>query len=197
MAFARVNHYVQTVKYLLTHRDARNVWVEAGTLLVFWTWFSLVVMSLPSALDMVLYVALSHVLAGLLHVQITLSHFSMEAIEGVPTALIDPDTGKAQEPDFFSKQLATTLDVNCDPSLDWLHGGLQFQTVHHLFPRLPRHRLRETQQDVIKICDEHGVHYHRVSFWQACKETVDSLYAVGTHAGGFAGFFNDFMNARG
>jgi fatty acid desaturase len=66
-------------------------------------------------------------------VQICLSHFSRGIYEGRPM-----DT-KGET--FFHSQLATSMDIDCWSCLDWVHGGLQFQAIHHLFPRLPRHRL--------------------------------------------------------
>ena len=50
------------------------------------------------------------------------------------------------ENDWFRLQLATTMDVDCSEWMDWFHGGLQFQIEHHLFPRVPRHNLREVQK---------------------------------------------------
>ena len=62
--------------------------------------------------------------------------------------------------------------------MDWIHGGLQYQAVHHIFPRLPRHRLREAQGHLIKICDKHNVKYHRYSFWEANVLTMKHMAGV-------------------
>ena len=43
---------------------------------------------------------------------------------------------------FPDRQLRTSTDVICSPSIEWIHGGLHLQVTHHLFPRLPRHNLR-------------------------------------------------------
>jgi len=41
-----------------------------------------------------------------------------------------------------------------------VHGGLQFQAIHHLFPRLPRHRLRALVPVVRALANKHGADYH-------------------------------------
>lgn len=43
---------------------------------------------------------------------------------------------------FLRVQTEHSMDVDCSWYMDWFHGGLQFQVVHHLFPRIPRHNLR-------------------------------------------------------
>ncbi|CAG8535117.1 2251_t:CDS:2 [Cetraspora pellucida] len=58
----------------------------------------------------------------------------------------------------------TTMDVDCPWWMDWFHGGLQFQTIHHLFPRVPRHNLRSCQSLVKEFCDEVGIKYHIYGF---------------------------------
>ena len=82
-----------------------------------------------------------------LHVQITLSHW------GTSTA----DLGPAES--FAQRQLRTTMDISCPPWLDFIHGGLQFQAVHHLFPRVPRHNLRRLRDLVREFCAETKIQY--------------------------------------
>ncbi|OLP98308.1 Delta(8)-fatty-acid desaturase 2 [Symbiodinium microadriaticum] len=52
-------------------------------------------------------------------------------------------------------------------TLDWVHIGLQFQIEHHLFPRLPRHNLREARTLVKEVCKKHNIRYHEPGFFQA------------------------------
>ncbi|KAF3031816.1 hypothetical protein E8E12_001790 [Didymella heteroderae] len=53
-----------------------------------------------------------------------------------------------------SHQLRTTINVECPEWLDWFYGALQFQAVHHLFPRLPRHNLRRAQGLCLRVLRE-------------------------------------------
>merc|ERR550534_1928782 len=68
---------------------------------------------------------------------------------------------------FFQTQLEGTMDIDCPAWMDWFHGGLQFQTVHHLWPRMPRHNLRQAQTLLESFCKEHGLVYHRAPFYEA------------------------------
>ncbi|CAJ0909738.1 5479_t:CDS:2, partial [Entrophospora sp. SA101] len=81
----------------------------------------------------IIYILISHSVTMLLHVQITLSHFGTKE-------------------SFSRKMLWTTMDVDCPWWMDWFHGGLQFQVIHHLFPRMPRHNLRKCQSLVMQFC---------------------------------------------
>ena len=105
----------------------------------------------------------------LVHVQITLSHFAMSTA----------DLGVSES--FPSRQLRTTMDVDCPQWLDFLHGGLQFQAVHHLFPRLPRHNLRKAQKYVIDFCEEVGLPYSIYGFGKG-NEIGRNWQAVLNHA---------------
>lgn len=74
--------------------------------------------------------------------------------------------------------LRTTMDVDCPAWLDFVHGGLQFQAVHHLFPRLPRHNLRRAQGYVRKFCGEVGIPYTIYGFGEGNREVVGRLGEV-------------------
>jgi len=116
------------------------------------------------------YILLAHAVSGLLHVQITISHFAMEIYSNKEESkYTSPETS------WLRTQLATTMNVDCHPMLDWLHGGLQFQVEHHLFPRVPRHNLREVRRRLINFVKKHDIPYHEFSFWQANKIVIDKL----------------------
>jgi delta8-fatty-acid desaturase len=66
-----------------------------------------------------------------LHVQISFSHWGISTTDFSPVEC------------FAHRQLRTTMDVLCPQCLDFIHGGLQFQAVHHLLPRVQRHNLRK------------------------------------------------------
>ena len=101
-----------------------------------------------------------------LHVQITLSHFAMSTV----------DMGVHES--FPQKMLRTTMDVDCASWLDFVHGGLQFQAVHHLFPRIPRHNLRQAQVYVREFCVETGIPYAIYGFAEGNREVLGRLGEV-------------------
>ena len=58
---------------------------------------------------------------------------------------------------------------------DFLHGWLNFQIEHHLWPQLSMLSYQRAAPEVKKICAKHGVPYvqHNV-FWRL-KKTVDIM----------------------
>jgi len=60
--------------------------------------------------------------------------------------------------------------------MDWFHGGLQFQVVHHLFPRMPRHRLRYIRDTYLEpFCKKYGYEYVLRDFWTANGLVLSNL----------------------
>ena len=74
------------------------------------------------------------------------------------------------------------MDVDCPTWLDFVHGGLQFQAVHHLFPRIPRHNLRRAQKYVREFCEEVEIPYVIYGFTQGNREVLGRLEEVAKQA---------------
>ena len=87
------------------------------------------------------------------------------------------DLGESEA--FPQRQLRTTMDVDCPAWLDWIHGGLQFQAVHHLFPQVPRHNLRRLQVLVREFCDDTGIKYSILNFVDGNNHVLSRLGEVG------------------
>merc|ERR1712216_1107137 len=165
MMVARINLYIQGILLLASKEKIEHRSLEIVTLLTFFGWFgTMLACCLSSWQERVAYVAVSHALAGLLHVQITLSHFAEEVYHG---QAYNDDTDE-----WFRMQVKTTLNIDCPEYMDWFHGGLQFQVEHHLWPRLPRHNLRRAQQLVKAFCKKHDVTYHNLPWVEAQVELV-------------------------
>mmetsp|Transcript_45720 Transcript_45720/g.97620 ORF Transcript_45720/g.97620 Transcript_45720/m.97620 type:complete len:469 (-) Transcript_45720:429-1835(-) len=171
MAFARFNLYVQGLILLCSKRGSQmrgvqHRGVELALLAGFLAWYSALVSQLPDWNERLGFVLVSHAFAGILHVQITISHFPMPCLEGRP----------ADSMDFVRHQLKTSLDVDCPRVLDWFHGGLQFQVAHHLFPRIPRRHLREVRGMIEeRICKPHKLTYHSDTFTGCVSEVHRTL----------------------
>jgi delta8-fatty-acid desaturase len=86
------------------------------------------------------------------------------------------DLGPAES--FPDRQLRTTTDVICPPSLSFLHGGLHLQVTHHLFPRLPRHNLRRASVLVKQFAAEQGLVYAEFGFVSGNREVIGMLKGV-------------------
>lgn len=170
MAVARFNLYVQSYILLLSNErfPFKRLEIVANTL--FLVWMGVLMSTLPTWGEVAGWLLLSHGISGILHVQITLSHFSMDTYHG--------HTGHAHYDDddcWFRMQLATSMDIKSNWLTEWFHGGLQYQIEHHLFPRVPRHNLRAVQKHIMALCEKHGVHYHLLSFWDANVEVLGAL----------------------
>ncbi|KAF2470512.1 delta 8-(E)-sphingolipid desaturase [Lindgomyces ingoldianus] len=174
MALARFNLYMLSWLHLLSPRATQlgSAWwtrhVELVFMLFYWAIFgyALVWCTLPDWPTRIGFVMISHMMTMILHVQITLSHW------GMPTS----DLGPMES--FPQRQLRTTMDVDCPAWLDFLHGGLQFQAVHHLFPRLPRHNLREGQFLVREFCEKTNIQYNCYGFVKGNKVVLSRLEEV-------------------
>ena len=178
LCFGRFNLYRLSWEYLLTGQAPTrgpawwHRWLEVVGQLFFWTWFgySIVYRSLPTASDRWIYLLLSHIVTAPVHVQITLSHFAMSTA----------DLGVRES--FPQKMLRTTMDVDCPQWLDFFHGGLQFQAVHHLYPRLPRHNLRRAQKLVQHFCDDVNIPYALYGFVNGNQQVIWRLHEVARQA---------------
>lgn len=71
------------------------------------------------------------------------------------------------------------MDVDCPEWFDWFHGGLQFQVVHHLFPRVPRHNLRKVQSLVKVFCQDTKIEYKIHGFVEGNGVVLGRLKEVG------------------
>ncbi|OBZ79252.1 Delta(8)-fatty-acid desaturase [Grifola frondosa] len=124
--------------------------------------------------NILVYLLLSHIAASPVHVQIVLSHFSRSTA----------DVGPVES--FAARQLRTTVDVICPPSLAFIHGGLHLQVTHHLFPRLPRHNLLEASMLVKEFAKEQGLEFAEFGFIEGngevrgvLKQVADQVKIVG------------------
>lgn len=175
MAFARFNLYAQSYSFLLrgseysSRRIRTNRWIEIVGLLVFFAWFTRLILCFERISWMIAFLIVSHGLAGILHVQISLSHFSMPVYsQNIPI----------ENESFLEHQVNTCLDIDCSPMLDFFHGGLQFQLCHHLFPRVPRCNLRTLSVLVREFCDSCGLHCAHLDFLGANRKLLSVLETV-------------------
>lgn len=172
MCLARINLFAQSFLILLSKKKlATNRGLEFLGLVVFWTWYPLLVSCLPSWGERIMFVVASFSVTGIQHVQFCLNHFSSSVYVGPPSGN-----------NWFEKQTEGTLNISCPPWMDWFHGGLQFQVEHHLFPRLPRCQLRRVSPFIRELCKKHNLPYNMVSFWKANAMTLQTLRTAALQA---------------
>merc|ERR1712022_74245 len=120
-------------------------------------------------------------MGGVLHVQICLSHFSMATYHDCGGTDVKGGNFEGSD-EWFRMQVATTMNIDCPWYMDWFHGGLQFQIEHHLWPRLPRHNLREARKYTKALCKKYKIHYHEPGWFEAQKEMVSAMRDVALKA---------------
>ncbi|WPH03952.1 hypothetical protein R9X50_00683500 [Acrodontium crateriforme] len=178
MAVARFNLYFLSWAHLCSTRSAsfgnatwtRPTEIVAIVSYIYLYFYVLLYRNIPTWQARAVFLLVSHLITMPLHVQITLSHW------GTST----DDLGASES--FAQRQLRTTMDVACPAWLDWVHGGLQFQAIHHLFPRVPRHNLRRLQSLVKDFCAETGIEYLSLGFVDANKGVLSRLQQVADQA---------------
>lgn len=178
LSLARFNLCFLSWDYLIMGRGPKSGpaawhrWLELTGQVFFWTWYGygLIYCSLPDNWTRFVFFMISNIAPSPLHLQIVLSHFAMSTA----------DLGPGES--FPQRMLRTTMDVDCPPWLDFLHGGLQFQAIHHLFPRIPRHNLRKTQSLVQDFCDEVGIPYALYGFTSVNRQVIGRLADVSRQA---------------
>jgi linoleoyl-CoA desaturase len=64
------------------------------------------------------------------------------------------------EVDFARLQLDSTVDfARGNPMITWFMGGLNYQTIHHLFPKISHVHYPDVARIVEAVCAEHAVTY--------------------------------------
>lgn len=202
MAVARFNLFAMSYIFLLKSFPTRGspMWklrfLELLGIVCFWAWFGgIVIRGIEETGNKIMFVLVSFAVTSPLHVQIVLSHFSQPI--SVSSDIV-PHTELLES--HMHRQLRTTMDISCPPYLDFLHGGLNFQTPHHLLPRIPRFRFRavmaETEKWVekeraeveggvwrgVRLKDGEGLRYKRMEFVEANRSVLGVLRNVAKQA---------------
>lgn len=86
-----------------------------------------------------------------------------------------PVLGKDDELDFLHQQVITSRNIKSHPVVDFLFGGLNFQIEHHLFPTMPRNKLKEAQTIVRPFCEKQGIAYSETGLLESYRDIMGSL----------------------
>jgi fatty acid desaturase len=81
--------------------------------------------------------------------------------------------------DFLPQQVETSRNLSRHPVTDFVFGPLVCQIEHHLFPTIPRNRLRQVQEIVRPFCERRGLDYHETTPAVAYREVLGHLTRVG------------------
>ena len=90
-------------------------------------------------------------------------------------------TKQRAKSDWATHQLETTVDFAPQSALlTWFVGGLNFQVVHHLFPKVCHLHYPALARIVASVADKHGLRYRsHPTFASAIASHVRHLRAMG------------------
>ena len=78
--------------------------------------------------------------------------------------------------EFYLRQiLGSTNFATGTDSVDFLHGWLNYQVEHHLWPDMPLSRYQRAQPKVKAICEKHGIPYCQESVFKRLWKTLDVM----------------------
>jgi fatty acid desaturase len=92
--------------------------------------------------------------------------------KGMP--ILDADS----QTDFLSRQILTARNLKAGAVTDFMTGGLAAQIEHHLFPTIPRNRLREASDIIRRFCAEHSIPYCETGAAESYAEVFRHLHEV-------------------
>lgn len=90
-----------------------------------------------------------------------------------------PLLGPEEECDFIRHQVMTSRNVKGSRIVDYLFGGLNYQIEHHLFPRMPRNRLRCASRIVQQFLQEKSIPYCEAEIVHSYCEIFSYLLRIG------------------
>jgi fatty acid desaturase len=152
----------------LAAKKAKSTLVEALMICAHFTLYFALLFSVLEPLQALLFIAVHRGLFGTYMVSIFApNHKAMPLLE------------RDSKVDFLRRQVLTSRNVIAHPITDFWYGGLNYQIEHHLFPRLPRNKLREAQPIIRGFCRDHSIAYHETSVLQSYKEILQHLHEVG------------------
>jgi fatty acid desaturase len=91
-----------------------------------------------------------------------------------------PILDKDDKMGFLQRQVLTARNIYPGPVTDFWYGGLNYQIEHHLFPSMPRNKLKEARKIVKTFCQEHDIPYHETTMLQSFKEILQYLHEIGS-----------------
>jgi fatty acid desaturase len=152
----------------LAAKKAKSTLVEALMICAHFALYFGLLFSVLEPLQALLFIAVHRGLFGTYMVSIFApNHKAMPVLE------------RDSKVDFLRRQVLTSRNVIAHPITDFWYGGLNYQIEHHLFPRLPRNKLREAQPIIRGFCRDHSIAYHETSVLQSYKEILQHLHKVG------------------
>jgi fatty acid desaturase len=157
---------IASVQYLL-RAEARHRAVEASVMVLHVALYLGLVFYALSVGQALLFILVHQALFGLYMGSVFAPNH-----KGMP--ILDSDS----QVDFVRRQVLTSRDVKAHPLTDFWYGGLNYQIEHHLFPSMPRNKLKQAQTIVRAFCEERSIPYRESGALQSNREILQYLHQV-------------------
>ncbi len=78
--------------------------------------------------------------------------------------------------EFYLRQIMGSVNYNTGSDfIDFLHGFLNYQIEHHLFPNMPLRYYQEMQPIVKEVCKKHNLEYRQESVFKRASMTIELM----------------------
>lgn len=165
-AFSPLTFLILSILFLC-RKKSKHILAEALLLTLHYGLYIGVLLLRLNLWQALLFILLHHAFFGLY-----LGSIGAPNHKGMP--IIDQNS----PPDFLRQQVLTSRNVTGAPLVDFWYGGLNYQIEHHLFPTMPRNKLRQAQPLVKAFCEKHAIAYCESSMLQSYKDILHFLHQV-------------------
>jgi len=158
---------IDSFRYILRNRYKYRA-IEAFTLIAYFpVYFLLLYLSMGLWESLLFAVVHQSVLGLYLSCAFAPNHMGM------------PIVSENETPDFVRHQVLTSRNIKGPRIVNYLFGGLNYQIEHHLFPRMPRNRLRQASLIVQKFLQEKSIDYCEQGFFESYRSILSYLHQIG------------------
>ena len=78
--------------------------------------------------------------------------------------------------EFFFRQIVGSVNYRTGSNRnDFLHGWLNYQIEHHLWPKMPLRQYQKAQPSVRALCEKYGIPYIQEPVFRRLKKAVDIM----------------------
>ncbi|MCB0420186.1 MAG: fatty acid desaturase [Bdellovibrionales bacterium] len=78
--------------------------------------------------------------------------------------------------EFYLRQILGSVNFTTGKdAVDFLHGYLNYQIEHHLFPNVPLIHYRKMQPEVKRVCEKHGIPYKQENVFRRLIKTLREM----------------------
>ena len=154
-------------QYLLRNRNVKYLFAEAACVVLHLAIYFGAVFYLLEPLHAVLFIIVHQATTGFYMANVFApNHKGM--------LMVCKDT----KLDFLRQQVLTARNIRSNPLTDFVYGGLNNQIEHHLFPTMPRNKLRKANKLVSAFCAQRGITCHHTGVLESQKEILQHLHQV-------------------